>query len=106
MRNRRIGVRSVQQNVIKLPKMPNDIALYMLRKCLIDQSLVDENPADAKAMLTWLTHLPLAIAQAATYINENGITLADYLALVDSQGQETIDPPTEHFVGSDSHSEG
>ena len=34
---------------------------------------------DAKAMLAWLTHLPLAMAQAAAYINENGIVFADYL---------------------------
>lgn len=32
-------------------------------------------------MLAWLTHLPLAMAQAAAYINENGITLTEYLTL-------------------------
>lgn len=69
----------------------------MLRNSLINNNLVDSRPADAKAMLAWFTHLPLAIAQAAAYINENGVTLADYLALVDRQEQDIIDLLTEQF---------
>lgn len=69
----------------------------MLRNSLINKNLVDTRPTDAKAMLAWLTHLPLAIAQAAAYINENGVTLAEYLALVDCQEQEIIDLLTEQF---------
>ncbi|KAI0859350.1 hypothetical protein F4860DRAFT_270605 [Xylaria cubensis] len=96
-RDRKVGVKLAQQNVMEVTKMTEDTALNMLRNCLIDKSLVDTRPADAKAMLAWLTHLPLAIAQAAAYINENGVTLADYLALLDCQEQEIIDLLTEEF---------
>jgi hypothetical protein len=84
-RDRKVGVKLAQQSVMEVPKMTEDSAIRMLRNSLIDKNLVDTRPADAKAMLAWLTHLPLAIAQAAAYINENGLTLADYLALVDCQ---------------------
>jgi post-segregation antitoxin (ccd killing protein) len=69
----------------------------MLQNLLVEKELVESESASAKAMLTWLTHLPLAIAQAAAYINENGITLADYLALLDCQEPEIIDLLTEQF---------
>ena len=84
-RDRKVGVKLAQESVMEVPKMTEDTAIRMLRNSLIDKNLVDTRPADAKAMLAWLTHLPLAIAQAAAYINENGLTLADYLALVDCQ---------------------
>ncbi|KAH8724950.1 hypothetical protein GQ44DRAFT_708054 [Phaeosphaeriaceae sp. PMI808] len=55
----------------------------MLRNFLIHKDLVEPKPADTKAILAWPTYLPLAIAQAAAYVNENGIVLAEYLVLVD-----------------------
>lgn len=61
--------------------MTQSTAMRMLHNCLIDKKLLDTTPGDAKAMLAWLTHLPLAMAQAAAYINENGVTLTEYLAL-------------------------
>ncbi len=85
------------QNVIELRQLTEDTATRMLRNLLIHKELVDSRPGDAKTMLAWLTHLPLAIAQAAAYINENGITLADYLTLVDCQEQEIIELLTEEF---------
>jgi len=70
--------------------MTGEIATQMLRNFLIRKDLVDSRLADTKAMLTWLAHLPLAIAQAAAYINENGITLGEYLTLIDSQEQDVV----------------
>lgn len=69
----------------------------MLQNLLIDKGIVDSSPGDAKAMVSWLNHLPLAIAQAAAYINENDTTLADHMALLDGEEQEKIDLPTEDF---------
>ena len=48
-------------------------------------------------MLSQLTYLPLAIVQAAAYINENAISLADYLSLLDEQEEEVIDLLSEDF---------
>ncbi|KID74960.1 uncharacterized protein G6M90_00g055500 [Metarhizium brunneum] len=80
-RDRKVGVKLAQQNVMEVPKMTESTAMRMFHDCLIDKKLLDTTPGDAKAMLAWLTHLPLAIAQAAAYINENGSTLTEYLAL-------------------------
>lgn len=96
-RDRKVGVKLARQNVMEVSKMTEDTAMRMLQSLLIQKSLVGSRPADAKAMLEWLTHLPLAIAQAAAYINENGITLADYLVLLNCQEHEIIDLLTEEF---------
>jgi len=96
-RDRKAAVKLAHQNVIEVGKMPEEISTQMLRNFLIHKELVDSRPADTKAILTWLTHLPLAIAQAAAYINENGVTLADYLTLVQCQEQEVIELLTEEF---------
>ena len=62
--------------------MDEDVATDLLKKCLVDPDLVNNKP-DTKALLNELTYLPLAIAQAAIYINENGIAIADYLSLLE-----------------------
>jgi hypothetical protein len=45
----------------------------------------------AKSSAEVVTYLPLAIVQAAAYINENGITIAEYLFLLKEQEEEVID---------------
>ncbi|KAK6605164.1 hypothetical protein H4I96_05746 [Botrytis cinerea] len=49
------------------------------------------------ALLKELTYLPLAIVQAAAYINENGIAFADYLSLLAEQEEDVIDLLSEEF---------
>jgi Tetratricopeptide repeat len=51
---------------------------------------------DTTALLAELTYLPLAIVQAAAYINENGITITEYLFLLKEQ-EEVIDLLSEDF---------
>lgn len=48
-------------------------------------------------MLSQLTYLPLAIAQAAAYINKNGIAVADYLSLLVDPEEEVIDLLSKEF---------
>jgi hypothetical protein len=48
-------------------------------------------------LLQQLTFLPLAIVQAAAYINENGITFSAYLSLLKDQEQDVIDLLSEDF---------
>jgi tetratricopeptide (TPR) repeat protein len=48
-------------------------------------------------LLSQLTYLPLAIVQAAAYINENKIAFADYLSLLAEQEEEVIDLLSEEF---------
>jgi len=48
-------------------------------------------------LLVELTYLPLAIVQAAAYINENGIALADYLSPLKEKEEDIIDLLSEDF---------
>jgi tetratricopeptide (TPR) repeat protein len=89
-RDRKTAVKLARQNVIEVAEMNETIATQLLQKCLINQELV-ENEQDTKALLAQLTYLPLAMVQAAAYINENGITLADYLLLLGEQEKDVID---------------
>jgi hypothetical protein len=55
-------------------------ATSMLRSRLLNQP--DWIAAEVAELLESLQNLPLAIAQAASYINEEGVTLARYLELL------------------------
>ena len=93
-RDRKTAVKLAQQNIIEVPQMDETTAIQLLGKCLVNQDL---NDADTKALLAQLTYLPLAMVQAAAYINENDITLADYLLLFEEQEEEVIDLLSEEF---------
>lgn len=95
-RSRKVAVRLAQQNVIKVLEMDEEVAMQVLSKSLIDQGLL-QNHEDIIKLLQKLTFLPLAIVQAAAYINENGTTLANYLLLLEDQEQNVIELPSEEF---------
>jgi tetratricopeptide (TPR) repeat protein len=95
-RDRKVAVKLAQQNVVEIPEMDENTAGRLLKNCRIHHDSTD-NPQDQSDLLSQLTCLPLAIVQAAAYINENGITLADYLALLAEQEEEVIDLLSEEF---------
>jgi tetratricopeptide (TPR) repeat protein len=95
-RDRKAAIKLALQNVIKVPEMDEDMATELLRKCLVTQVLVNDEQ-DTKALLAQLTYLPLAIVQAAAYINENGIALTEYLSLLTEQEEDVIDLLSEEF---------
>jgi tetratricopeptide (TPR) repeat protein len=95
-RDRKTAVKLARQNVIEVAEMNENIATQLLQKYLINQELVN-NKQDTKALLAQLTYLPLAMVQAAAYINENGITLADYLLLLGDQEEDVINLLSEEF---------
>ena len=95
-RDRRVAVKLAQENVIELSELDNEAATELLKKHLARPGLA-ENQRDAAALLTELTYLPLAIVQAAAYINENGIELADYMSLLKEKEEEIIDLLSEEF---------
>jgi hypothetical protein len=95
-RDRKTAIKLAHQNVVEVPEMNEKVATQLLRKYLVNQDLVNIEQ-DVKALLTQLTYLPLAIVQAAAYINENGIELADYLSLLEDQEEEVIDLLSEEF---------
>jgi tetratricopeptide (TPR) repeat protein len=96
-RNSKLAVKLVSSNVIRIPDMDEDTALRMLRKLLIRKDLLEDRVAVA-TLLEQLCYLPLAISQAAAYINENDITaLEDYLCLLAAQEEDVVNVLTEDF---------
>jgi hypothetical protein len=95
-RDRKTAVKLARQNVVEVPEMDEDVAIQLLQKSLVNPDLVNNRP-DTTALLKELTYLPLAIIQAAAYINENGIAFVDYLSLLTYQEEEVIDLLSEEF---------
>jgi hypothetical protein len=98
-RDRKTAVKLAQENIVEVQEMNEELSVLLLQKCLGNPDLV-KNRQDAIALLTELTYLPLAIVQAAAYINENGITLAEYLLLLEEQEEEVIHLLSEEFQDS------
>jgi tetratricopeptide (TPR) repeat protein len=95
-RDRKIAVKLAQQNVVNIPAMGEDAATRLLEKCLVNRDLINSRQ-DTNTLLSQLTYLPLAIVQAAAYINANEITLGDYALLLADQEVEVIELLSEEF---------
>jgi tetratricopeptide (TPR) repeat protein len=83
-------------NVKEIPQMEQGAATQMLRKYLTKEELLDDIEA-AQSLLERLTFLPLAITQAAVYINSNRLNLSEYSSLLDEQEEDVIDLLSEEF---------
>lgn len=83
-------------DIIKIPEMDEHKATNVLRNSLVDKEVLYDTESTRK-LLSRLTFLPLAIVQAASFINENGTTLAGYVELLDGQEQSAIDLLSEDF---------
>ncbi|KAJ5378060.1 Tetratricopeptide-like helical [Penicillium cataractarum] len=95
-RNRKLAVRVASPNVLSVPDMDESTAMQIFEKSQIQQGLLHNNHT-TMALLEQLGFLPLAICQAAAYINENEITLSDYLALLKEQDTSAIELLSEKF---------
>ena len=96
-RDKKVAVELAGKNIVEVQEMSTKTALELLQNYLTDKALVNNNVQDAQSLLAKLTHLPLAIVQAAAYINKNGIALADYLSLLAEQEEDIIDLLSEQF---------
>ncbi|KAM0511354.1 hypothetical protein ACHAPE_009942 [Trichoderma viride] len=63
---------------------------------VVDEDLLNDQQ-HVTALLDKLCNLPLAITQAAAYINANGIDLATYLSLLEDQEDVVVDLLSEDF---------
>ncbi|RYP10705.1 hypothetical protein DL764_000495 [Monosporascus ibericus] len=53
--------------------------------------------SESMALSSRLEHLPLALIQAAAFIQENAITVSEYLRLLDKDDQDLVDLLSEEF---------
>lgn len=101
-RDKKAGVRLSQGlSPIEIDKMTDDEAYHLVQRIMTTQQIsIDETVR----LLSKLEHLPLALAQAASFIQENDISIDDYVQLLDESDSAFIDQLSESFetVGRDS----
>ncbi|KAH7074890.1 kinesin light chain 1 [Paraphoma chrysanthemicola] len=95
-RSRKAATKLARKNVVFVDEMTDAMSKDLLRKSLINEDLLEDEEA-VEDLLRKLAHLPLAIVQAAAYINENDINLADFASLLDDTEQNVIDVLSEEF---------
>jgi len=82
--------------IIQVPEKDEDVATQILKNSLKNQEILHDHQA-VFDFLGKLTFLPLAIIQAAAYINENDISLQDYLSLWDDTEENIIEVLSKDF---------
>ncbi|KAJ4286311.1 hypothetical protein N0V90_013345 [Kalmusia sp. IMI 367209] len=95
-RSRKAATKLAGKNVVFVSEMTDADAKGLLQKSLINHNLLVEDQA-ATDLLLKLTRLPLAIIQAAAYINENDISLSEYAMLLDDTEENIINVLSEEF---------
>ncbi|KAF7536134.1 hypothetical protein G7054_g4775 [Neopestalotiopsis clavispora] len=95
-RDKKAAVKFAGRNIIELSEMDEAGGEQLLRNYLVDPGHLG-NQGDITALLTQLTCLPLAIVQAAVYINENGLGAREYLSLLEEKEEDVIDLLSEDF---------
>ena len=95
-RNRQLATKLVGPDVIKICQMDDKMATDLLRASLIDKNLVNDHQTTTQ-LLHQLSCLPLAITQAASYINETEISVATYLSLLQSQENVMVELLSQDF---------
>jgi hypothetical protein len=95
-RDKKAAVKLAAGDVVEVPELDEDAAAELLQNSLINKSLPGKQQ-DAIVLVRELTCLPLALVQAAAYINENTIKLKDYLSLLNEQEGDMIELLSEDF---------
>ncbi|KAL3472077.1 TPR-like protein [Aspergillus californicus] len=95
-RNRKLAVRVASPNVLCVPDVDQITAMKILERSLIQKGLLLDKYTST-ALLEQLAFLPLAINQAAAYINENKIVLSDYLSLLKERETDAAELLSEEF---------
>ncbi|PVH93672.1 TPR-like protein [Periconia macrospinosa] len=90
-----VAVSLTRSDVLELGAMNPQDAAHFLEKSLVSKDLRDE--AATKELLDELTCLPLAIAQAAAYLNRNRMSIAKYLHLLRNTEQDVVGLMSREF---------
>jgi tetratricopeptide (TPR) repeat protein len=95
-RNRQLALKLASVNVFPVSNVDQRTAKEILRKLLIRNDLFHDDHVTS-ALLEQLAFLPLAISQAAAYINQNDMSLVRYMSLLNEQEGSTIEMLSEDF---------
>jgi tetratricopeptide (TPR) repeat protein len=87
-RSRKIAEALTQSNVLEVTDMGRTDVKELLTRRLSKKTLLDDETAVNK-LLVLLTDLPLAIVQAAAFMNNNDMSVRDYISLFRNAETET-----------------
>ena len=96
-RYRETAVALAGKHVVDLEQMASEEAETYFRRSLTQEDLLQDREV-TEELLTELTHLPLAIAQAAAYLNARRLSLREYLSLLQSTEEDTISLLSRDFL--------
>lgn len=94
-RSKKAAESLTQSNVIKLDDMDRTEARQLMAQRLSKKALLEDEEA-VDELLRLLAHLPLAIVQAAAFINSNETSISEYVSLLRQPSME-IQLLSEHF---------
>ncbi|BCR88831.1 uncharacterized protein ACHE_50029A [Aspergillus chevalieri] len=95
-RNRKLAVKLASSDVVHVRELDEKAGMEYLERSLIEESLLHNHHAMI-TLLEQLTFLPLAVTQAAAYMNGNGIGVSDYLLLLQEQEADVVELLSEDF---------
>jgi hypothetical protein len=90
------AVKLADPYVIQISELNTEAAVEILENSLINKGLLNDYDTTI-ALLQQLDFLPLAIIQAAAYINENDISISEYMKLLLEQETYTNELLSEDF---------
>ena len=95
-RSREVAVAVAGSDIVDVHEMDAKEATEFLEKSLINKRLLQDK-ATIEKLFQELTYLPLAIAQAAAYLNQNQISIQKYLALLQKTEQDLVSLMSREF---------
>ncbi|KAL5052303.1 hypothetical protein BDW71DRAFT_8648 [Aspergillus fruticulosus] len=95
-RNLELAVELTFSNIIPIPDVDKETARNILDSLLLQKGLL-EHDSIIVALLEQLAYLPLAIVQAAAYINKKCFNLSTYLTLLQDEEQAAVELLSEEF---------
>ncbi|OHF00441.1 hypothetical protein CORC01_04191 [Colletotrichum orchidophilum] len=94
-RDRRVGERlSGRHRPVDISVMTSGESMELLRSKMFEEDWCEE---DAHRLVTELSHLPLAITQAAAFISENCLSIDEYLATLRAGDDDAKELLSEHL---------
>jgi tetratricopeptide (TPR) repeat protein len=95
-RNQQLASKLVGPDIVSISEMDDKTAKHLLEVSLAQKELLEDDNS-ATILIYQLSGLPLALIQAASYINENLISLKTYLSILSEQESGTIELLSQDF---------
>ncbi|KAL3450047.1 hypothetical protein BJX65DRAFT_294294 [Aspergillus insuetus] len=95
-RNQQVAVRLAGPEITRVAGLSDQTAIHLLTMLLIDSSCMIDRES-ATLLVRQLAGLPLALIQAASYMNENMVTLTEYLGLLSGQESTMVELLSQEF---------